>query len=103
MITFNFKISNPWSKSWATTNNFLLTDYRISRYKRLELQVSHWSNLGEIVSIHLDTDGLGWSSMHDHAGPSFDLTILWFYVSVKLYDNRHWNYDNNRWEDWNNE
>jgi len=94
MIGFHLRIGNPFAKSWVVTRDVILRNYRITKHKNLELQVSFWSGLDEFFSINLDT----WWFGRDHAGPQFDLTILWFYVSIKLYDNRHWDDANECWE-----
>ena len=94
MIGFHLRISNPFAKNWVITRDVFLRNYRIAKHKNLEIQVSFWSGVDEFFSINLDTHLTG----RDHAGPQFDLTILWFYVSVKLYDDRHWDDANERWE-----
>jgi len=38
-----------------------------------------------------------WSKKTDHAGFIFDLTIFGFSIMFIIYDNRHWDYDNNTW------
>jgi len=94
MIGFSLQISNPFCKTWASINNIFLRNYKITKYKNLEIQVAFCSNLVEFFSINIYTYWTG----RDHAGPSFDLTILWFYVSIKLYDGRHWDATNECWE-----
>ena len=93
MIGFHLRISNPFNKNWVTTHDILYSHLPISKHKNFELQIAVWSGVDEFFSINLDIHLTG----RDHAGPSFDLTILWFYVSVKLYDDRHWDDENNCW------
>ena len=33
----------------------------------------------------------------DHAGPGIIIEILGIYFAAKLYDHRHWDWDNNTW------
>jgi len=43
---------------------------------------------------------LSHTSNESHAGPSFDLGIKnLFRVCFRIYDNRHWNYKKNCWEE----
>jgi hypothetical protein len=34
----------------------------------------------------------------DHAGLTIHFDMFWFEFEFKLYDHRHWNYDNKTWE-----
>lgn len=43
-----------------------------------------------------------WTRKMDHAGPSIEFTILGLFMNFKIYDNRHWDYDNNDWEKYEN-
>ena len=92
MITINFFVDNPlkserwknlYNKAWAITKN-----------KTLEIQF--FRNLYYIFSLHLD---LCWSGK-DHAGPCFEINILGLEFSIQLHDNRHWDYTNNCWENY---
>jgi hypothetical protein len=94
MIGFHLRISNPWNKNWVKTHDILYSHLPVSKHKNFELQIAFWSGVDEFFSINLDTHLTG----RDHAGPSFDLTILWFYVSIKLYDDRHWDDAKDCWE-----
>lgn len=39
-----------------------------------------------------------WSRKSDHAGWTFDLTILGLSLHLNIYDIRHWDYDKDSWE-----
>jgi len=94
MITFNLRLGNPFSNKWVSLANSFWRSYKITKHKNFEIQVGFWDGLDEFFSVNLDT----WWYGDDHAGPSFDLTILWFFVSIKLYDVRHWDATNECWE-----
>ena len=34
----------------------------------------------------------------DHAGPSFELVLFCVGLAMRIYDNRHWDYETNDWE-----
>lgn len=46
-----------------------------------------------ILDIGLDLRWYG----SDHQGPELDINLLGFMFNVKVYDSRHWNYEENRW------
>lgn len=69
-----------------------------STNKSIEIQVNLFDEMShsEIFDIYL-----GWSVKQDHAGVRFHLTIFHLlYASVMLYDHRHWDYDNDKWEEY---
>ena len=42
---------------------------------------------------------LSWTSKQDHAGIRFTFSIYkLFWIELSLYDSRHWNTDQNRWQ-----
>lgn len=42
--------------------------------------------------------GTNWRGS-DHAGPHLDLTLFGFFLHMNLYDIRHWDYENDCWEE----
>ena len=42
---------------------------------------------------------ISWTRKTDHAGFQVTFEILDFMVDFKIYDNRHWDWDNNCYED----
>jgi hypothetical protein len=95
MIRFGFSIS--WPFRWKVKQqDFVLFSKQLFKNKAFELQISRFDP-DELIDFTLD---LNWRG-HDHAGPRFELSILGWFFSLKLYDTRHWNYDKNRWETYN--
>jgi len=42
---------------------------------------------------------LSWTTKQDHAGISFTFSIYkLFWISLRIYDHRHWDCENGRWE-----
>ena len=92
MIHFTFRIENPWAKSGQTKRDFLCRDWKITKNKNLEVQVT-WFDWQTLFEIHAETHWRG----HDHAGPRLEITVLGLFMNVQLYDGRHWNREENRW------
>jgi hypothetical protein len=46
---------------------------------------------------------INWSRKMDHAGFDISIDLLWFYLDLNIYDGRHWNDDENRWYEYNEE
>jgi hypothetical protein len=94
MIFFNLQIDNPWFKPRDDFENqhHYHKDVKLSQHKNLEIQVSRFEP-SLILGIKID---LRWRG-RDHQGPEIDLTLLGYMFNVKIYDSRHWNYDEHRW------
>lgn len=59
--------------------------------KYLEIQLTKFSDTNFEINLTFSTKG-------DHAGIRFYLN-LWKYVFlINLYDSRHWDWENDRWE-----
>ena len=93
MFSFNLRVANPFNNS-SNTNTWFWQDWSITKNKHIEIQIGNWRKLISLFELDMRTFTTG----HDHAGPSFELTILWFFVMIKIYDRRHWDYDNHMWE-----
>lgn len=39
-----------------------------------------------------------WNRKMDHAGFTFELTVIGFSLYFKIYDDRHWDYQENNWK-----
>jgi hypothetical protein len=72
---------------------------QLSKNKSIEVQVSLFDSdlYSDIFELHI-----GWTTKQDHAGFRFIFSIYKFiFIQVMIYDHRHWDYDNNTWEDYN--
>jgi hypothetical protein len=86
MINLDFNIHNPWSDTWIILWN---KSGLISKYKAWEFngyRTTHLINL----EFRLRPRG-------DHAGARIMLGLFGFDVELHFYDTRHWDYDNNTW------
>jgi len=64
---------------------------KLSKNKSLELQSGIWQNWSY---FNISTS---WSRHTDHAGFRFEIEIFGLYFIFDTYDNRHWDWDNDRW------
>jgi hypothetical protein len=95
MISFAFKINNPWPFKWGKDRtNLVMRDWKISRNKSFELQLAWWSRKDTIIGFGLDAPLRG----YDHAGINLEIDLLGLCLILNLYDRRHWDHATERWE-----
>lgn len=63
----------------------------LSKNKTLELQSGTWLEWSYFDSR------MKWNRRTDHAGFDFNIEILGLYFILTVYDNRHFDYENDRW------
>jgi hypothetical protein len=90
MINFRLGIRNLWATD--EFDNLYCFTKSLTKNKHFEFEVWHESN--ELLVVALSTDFGG----SDHAGPHITLGLLGYSLNWKIYDSRHWDYDNNTWE-----
>jgi hypothetical protein len=70
--------------SWVATTN-------LSKDKALEIQISPNNDLSLCIDIC--------KSIHmSHAGFLCEFNFILFSLYISIYDGRHWDYENNKWE-----
>jgi hypothetical protein len=71
-------------------------DVKLSKNKSLEVQLDLFNknmSPGYFEFLFM------WTRQQDHAGPSFSFSIFRIiFFNIQVYDHRHWDHDNNRWE-----
>jgi hypothetical protein len=88
-----FHITNPfkrfvqifWKYSWYW-------DKKLMPYKYFEIQT--FIGAEHLFKFELDLRLTG----RDHAGPSIELVFLCLGLNLKIYDSRHWDYEENYWD-----
>jgi hypothetical protein len=91
MIEFIFRI-NHWKPSdKVEQKDYVTWDKRLGKNWATELQIARMP-LRDVLELHVDTSWTG----KDHAGPRFNLTILWFFFNFQVYNINHWNWDEGR-------
>ena len=89
MIHLNFAITNPYAKD--DFKNLYCRTWQLAENKYVELQCFRESRRLLAVNINIIWRG------YDHAGPEVELIILGYSMSLRIYDNRHWDYETNTW------
>lgn len=89
MLTFRFTIRNPFK--FASFKSYMVLTAPLCSNKSWEIQLSKYAyNIFEVI-IDLNWKGF------DHAGPSLELNIFGYTLTLKIYDHRHWNIKKNSW------
>jgi hypothetical protein len=92
-MRISLKILNPFPFKQVEGKDFFYKDWSFTSNKSVELQISKFTP-HELVNCSVDLHWWG----NDHAGPELDLNFLGYMFNFKIYDHRHWNYEENRWE-----
>ncbi len=94
MISFNFNLRNPWSKTFI--KNLLCRVYDTPfKNKFIELEVYRDFTIVAFM--------FNWTFRQSHAGLDIDLGLFGYNVHFNFYDNRHWNTEEGRWMFYNEE
>jgi hypothetical protein len=97
MIKFLFRIQNPTKyKTFFTSDIDYCITKRLSKNKSFEFQFSNFK-VNYLLSINIETTWNG----QDHAGPRIEFEFMGLYMHLIIYDHRHWNYETNSWETYN--
>lgn len=91
MIKLAFTLRNPFAKN-TKFHSFFTFGGKIAGHKYWEIQSVR--DLTTLVDFELDLNWIG----RDHSGPSLLIGLLGHYIMCKIYDNRHWDYENNDWQ-----
>ena len=94
MIYFNFKLDNPFRHNKTKSKDYVYKERVIAKNKSVELQISKWGAASSLFTLELD---LRWKGQ-DHAGPSIMIEVWKYFFNLKIYDHRHWDYENQTWE-----
>ncbi|PPD54329.1 MAG: hypothetical protein CTY12_03290 [Methylotenera sp.] len=74
-----------------------LIHQQLTKHKSFELQANLFDSLSTNTIFQFD---ISWSIKQDHAGPS--CTFILFrvlYFHIMIYDHRHWDWENQKWEE----
>lgn len=88
MINLNIGLNNPWAKSGF--RNLWYQDGKFTKHKFWELEVQYLSS--KVLEINVC-----YSVRKDHAGIALTFGLMGYCVHLQIYDNRHWDYENNCW------
>lgn len=92
MIYLNFNLRYPrWTERFATIRTWHGPTPFPNKY--WEIQIIKNENL-----IRLEFE---FTIKQDHAGANLELGLFGYEVHFTFYDNRHWDYEKNCWENYN--
>jgi len=89
MFSLRAYLENPFGKDCF--KNLFSRSARLSKNKFIEFEMTYHSRT--ILDLNFS-----WTTKRDHAGLEITIGLLFFSVSLRVYDHRHWDYKNNRWE-----
>ena len=89
MISFGLTISWPWFKNTEQID-YIEKEWQTSKYKHLEVQCSKGGN--SLIGFDFNC-----STRCSHAGICFGVSFFRYFFMINFYDSRHWNYDKNRY------
>jgi len=87
MIHISFRLDNPWSKSF---DNLWNRSGMITQNKAWEAELLQTQQL---IGFQLS-----FTVRRDHAGLDLEVGLFGYSISFKIYDTRHWDYQNACWE-----
>lgn len=96
MINFSFHLNWPLFKNnYDWCKDYFYKSWRVTKHKSLEIQLSKAGDT-------LVGTAFRWDTHCDHAGVMFELNLLRHFFIINLYDNRHWNDEENRYVNYDN-
>ena len=87
MLTLQLVIENPWSRRFRNLYN------RAGHLRGNLCWEVQFMQTADILSLKFE-----WTMARDHAGPYCELGLFGYSISASIYDRRHWDHFNNRWE-----
>ena len=94
MIFLTFGLYWPYKKERKQID-YVERTWRLSKNKSLDLQVSSWATYYTVIDFSFK-----WTIRRSHAGIELDFGLFNYCVCINLYDSRHWNYSEGRWEEY---
>ena len=91
MIKIQLQIELEFIKEYF--NNLFCAGGRISKNKFWEFEVLFYSK--DLLTVVIDAPLKG----RDHAGIDISVGILGLVLNFKIYDNRHWDDENDNWKE----
>lgn len=92
MIDLRLSIKNPWHDTRKNDGWYRDTHHELTKNKSIEFEIDTLET-SNLLSVRFSVSWRG----EDHAGIRASIGLLRLSASFNLYDNRHWNYDENRW------
>lgn len=95
MLYFNFLLTNPWYKKNKGVKDYAsLFQHHGHFCKNKHWELEGFVDLKKVVGFEFSFSLRG----RDHAGLEIGLCFLGRDLAFRIYDNRHWDCENNQWE-----
>ena len=91
MITLSLSLSNPFSNIYSVVYVYDKTGKTWNPHKFWNLSICKGSS---IIGFTFD-----FTTRQDHAGFSLEIELFGWSIEYRVYDNRHWDYENGCWEE----
>ncbi len=88
MINLSFNLRNPFSNRWQCL---------YTKSGNLPIKNKHWEIQIDKCSYILGFE-FRFTIRQDHAGLFLSFCLLGYDIIINVYDSRHWNNEENRWE-----
>jgi hypothetical protein len=85
---FKLKKLGPYKNNFK---NLFSRVKQVAKYKFLEFEIYKYSD--DLIRIQIEA----MFKCQDHGGCSLEFTLFGYGTILRLYDSRHWDYDNNCW------
>ena len=92
MFHAGFSLWWPWRE--RPTVDYIYRNWHIFGTKNLEFQVSSFGNRFTLLAFEFRLEPWGQS----HGGASLVFELLNQYLNISVYDSRHWDQEENKWE-----
>lgn len=95
MFKLQFSLPNPF---YDPQGDYITVPYfhrenLLTENKAYNIQLDRFEAY-DLVDFDLDIN----FHRQDHAGPSLNISLFGYTLFLQIYDKRHWNYDEDRWE-----
>ena len=98
MFRFHFALRNPFKSARVEQKDYIEYDRKITTNKSVEVQLSRWQ-AHNIFELSVSVIPYG----EDHGNIGFDIELFGYFFAAKIYDIRHWDYENHCWEEYEEE
>jgi hypothetical protein len=97
MFKLAFNIKNPFHKENDDfrSETYFHREPLLTQHKAMNFQISKFDAF-HIIDFDFTIEFSG----RDHAGPNLHCWIFGYGFVVQLYDTRHWDYENERWQEY---
>lgn len=90
MINLSINLFNPWTRQKSYKE--LWQRHIFFEGKPKHIDIGFYRHTGLLLDF-----SLSWTHRQDHAGFVFSIGLLGFYGDIHVFDERHWDSENNSW------